>query len=212
MTKLTPSKALIFRIIHKDNIEKVFSDGLQSRSLQEEGSNYTPIGNEEIIDRRMTKRVPIGSGGSYSDYIPFYFTPFSIMMHNILTGYHVPKRSREDIVIIVASLTDLDASGYDYVFTNQHALSQTDLQFHNTLDDLPEIDWKLLNKRDFKRDPDDPGKLLRYQAEAMVKDELPLKDTRGLVCYNEEIKAELSRQAKLQNIEITIKVLPNWYF
>jgi hypothetical protein len=45
-----------------------------------------------------------------------------------------------------------------------------------------------LNKRDFKRDADDPGKLLRYQAEAMVKGQLPLHEIRGLVRYNEEIK------------------------
>jgi hypothetical protein len=30
------------------------------------------------------------------------------------------------------------------------------------------VDWPLLQKRDFKRDPDDPAKLERYQAEALV--------------------------------------------
>lgn len=69
-----------------------------------------------------------------------------------------------------------------------------------------------MNKRDFKRDADDPGKLLRYQAEAMVKGQLPLHKIRGLVCYNEEIKEELTRQASLQNLELNIKVLPKWYF
>lgn len=120
-------------------MEKLFCDGLQSRAGLKSEADYIPIGNEEIIDRRMSKRVPIGSGGSYGDYIPFYFTPYSIMMHNIVTGYNVPQLARKDIVIVVASLVDLENTGYDYVFTNQHALSQTDLQFFHHLDDLVNI-------------------------------------------------------------------------
>jgi len=211
LTELTSEKALIFRIIHRDNIESLFRDGLKSRASVGADADYTPIGNEEIIDRRQGKHVPIGTGGNYSEYIPFYFTPFSIMMHNIVTGYNVPKRARKDIIIAVASLVDLEKQGYDYVFTNQHALSQTDLQFFNTQEDLTNIDWDLLNQRDFKRDSEDPGKLLRYQAEAMVKGHLPLQSLRGLVCYNEKVQTELSRHAEGQNIGIAIKVLPTWY-
>jgi hypothetical protein len=39
-------------------------------------------------------------------------------------------------------------------------------EFHNTLDRLDRVDWPRLQARDFKRDPDDPGKFERYQAEA----------------------------------------------
>jgi hypothetical protein len=211
MTQLTAEKALIFRIVHRDNIESIFRHSLQSISSLEPDSSYTSIGNDEIIDRRKHKQISLGSGGNYSDYIPFYFTPYSIMMHNILTGFNVPMLKKEDILIVVSSLIDMDARGYEYVFTNQHALSQTDLQFFNKLEELSAIDWELLNSRDFKRDPDDPGKLLRYQAEAMIKGNLPLSEIRGLVCYNETIQEELSRQAAQQNLDLTIKVLPKWY-
>ena len=41
--------------------------------------------------------------GTLNDYVPFYFTPFSIMMYNIKTGYggikHVPN---EKIAILVS--------------------------------------------------------------------------------------------------------------
>ena len=192
-------------------MENLFKYGLQSRSSMEVDTEYTPIGDEEIIMRRQKKQVPIAAKRSYSDYIPFYFTPYSIMMHNILTGYNVPKRKREDIIIVVSSLRDMQQKGYDYVFTNQHALSETGLQFYDKLEELEAIDWDLLNQRDFKRDPDDPGKLLRYQAEAMVRDTLPLTDIRGLVCYNDQVRQDLSGHAMKQNLELNIKKLPDWY-
>jgi hypothetical protein len=41
-------------------------------------------------------------------------------------------------------------------------------QYFTDLDDLAKVDWDLLNKKNFRHDPDDPGKKERYQAEALV--------------------------------------------
>jgi len=51
--------------------------------------NYRNIGNPDLIDKRSRRVVPIPPGGTLSDYVPFYFTPFSMMMYNIKTGYGV---------------------------------------------------------------------------------------------------------------------------
>jgi hypothetical protein len=56
-------------------------------------------------------------GGTLSDYIPFYFTPYSIMMYNIRTGYGVKQVPNEDIVIFVSSLPHVVAQGLRFVFT-----------------------------------------------------------------------------------------------
>ena len=39
---------------------------------------------------------------------------------------------------------------------------------------LDRIDWAILRSRDFKRDPEDPGKFERYQAEALIYKYLPI--------------------------------------
>ncbi len=61
-------------------------------------------------------------GGTLSDYIPFYFTPFSMMMYNIKTGYgSVRQFPNSEIVIMVSSLRGLAEGGVSAVFSDRHA-------------------------------------------------------------------------------------------
>jgi hypothetical protein len=39
--------------------------------------DFRNIGNADLISKRETRQVPIPPGGMLSDYIPFYFTPWS---------------------------------------------------------------------------------------------------------------------------------------
>jgi hypothetical protein len=48
--------------------------------------NYRNIGNIDLIDKRSRRLVPVPPDGTLGDYVPFYFTPFSIMMYNIKLG------------------------------------------------------------------------------------------------------------------------------
>ena len=58
------------------------------------------------INRQAVALIP--PGGTLSDYVPFYFTPFSIMMFNIKTGYGgITKRDNKDIIIFVSSIHKL---------------------------------------------------------------------------------------------------------
>jgi len=47
--------------------------------------------NPDLIDKRSRRVVDVTPGGTLSDYVPFYFTPYSIMMLNVMTGYNVKK-------------------------------------------------------------------------------------------------------------------------
>ena len=81
------------------------------------------IGNQELIAKRDRKTVPIDPGGLLSDYVPFYFTPASIMMYNIKTGFRSGSPlDNTNIVIMVASLRDLVSNEVQAVFTDRHAL------------------------------------------------------------------------------------------
>ena len=57
------------------------------RNSASQDKNYVNIGSASLIDKRSQRTVPIPPGGTLSDYVPFYFPPFSIMMLNIKTGY-----------------------------------------------------------------------------------------------------------------------------
>lgn len=209
---LSAEKALIFRIVHRDNLAWVLGHGLYCRNAEVCNPAFVNIGNPDLIDRRTRREVVIEPGGTLSDYVPFYFTPHSPMLYNIHTGYGgITQRGNEEILIFVSSLHRLHELGHRFVFTNRHAYLQT-AEFFNALARLDRVDWQLLNSRNFKRDPDDPDKFARYEAEALVHRRLPLDALLGVACYNNRIKEWIDRLLAEHKIDLAVKILPGWYF
>src|SRR5580700_1426239 len=122
MATLGPEAAQIFRITHVNNLPWILDNGLHCQASDLRDPNFIPIGMEDLIRRRGSRRVAAGSGGMLSDYVPFYFTPWSVMMYNIKTGHNgVIQRPNGDIAVLVSSLHDLAQLGVSFVFTNGHA-------------------------------------------------------------------------------------------
>lgn len=212
MSSLTPEKALIFRITHVDNVPWLLDHGLPCRNSSQTDPSFRTIGNPDLIARRQHRTVPIAPGGTLADYVPFYFTPYSIMLYNLKTGYGgVPKQRNEDIAILITSLHRVAERGIGFVFTDRHAYVQT-ASFFNALDDLKHLDWALLQSRDFRNDPEDPGKKERYQAEALVYRHLPADALMGVVCYDANTMARLKAEADRRKLGLQVLAKPTWYF
>lgn len=210
--KLNPEKALIWRIVHRDNLDWILEHGLHCGNSLTRAPGWISIGNPELTEKRASHPVPMPPGGFLNDYVPFYFTPFSPMLRNIHTGWGgVHKRSNEEIVILVSSLYQLDALGLPFVFTDSHAYYQW-AGYYTELADLGKIDWTLLQRRDFQRDPEDPGKFERYQAEALVYNYLPVEGLLGIVCYTEPLKLRIEEQIRVRNLKLPVYVRTEWYF
>lgn len=110
------------------------------------------------------------------------------MLRNIHTGWGgIQRRPNEEIVILVSSLHHIAGLGLPFLFTDCHAYYQW-ADFYADLADLDKIDWTLLQALDFKRDPEDPAKFERYQAEALIHHHLPVSGLLGIVCYTEALK------------------------
>lgn len=210
---LNPGKALIFRIVHIANVPWILAhDGLYCRNSPRQDPKYVNIGNAELIDRRSRRVVPVGPGGTLSDYVPFYFTPFSIMMFNIKTGHgSITRRENKDIVIFVSSIPRLQELRLPFVFTNQHAYA-VDTQFFTDAAALDRIDWPLLQSRNFKTDDSDPGRQLRYQAEALVHGYVPLSAVLGIGCHDPAVKQHLDALLAARGRQMDVKATPSWYF
>ena len=210
---LNPEKALIFRIVHVSNVPWILDQGgLDCRNCPEQDPNYVNIGSTDLIDKRSRRIVPIPPGGTLSDYVPFYFTPFSIMMFNIHTGHGgVTRRGNSEIAIFVSSIHRLHKLGLVFLFTDQHAYPP-DTTFYDSIDDLSVIDWPLLRSRNFKTDDDDPGKQLRYQAEALIHGRVPLNALLGIGCHSDSARENLELMIKERDLELTVKTAPAWYF
>ncbi|MBE0430004.1 MAG: DUF4433 domain-containing protein [Thermoleophilia bacterium] len=105
---LTPERALIFRITHISNVVWILEHGLYCPSSDKRDPNFQPIGSPDLIEKRARRIVPVSPDGTLADYVPFYFTPCSPMLFNILTGHNdIVKRSPSAIVVMVSSLTKL---------------------------------------------------------------------------------------------------------
>lgn len=80
------------------------------------------------------------------------------------------------------------------------------------MSDLGQIDWAILQSRDFRRDPDDPGKVERYQAEALVHKTLPCAGLLGITCYDDGTAGELRRLVEKRGLGLQVIKKQGWYF
>jgi hypothetical protein len=209
--RLNAENGYIWRIVHRNNIPWILDHGLVCANGANLDPNFAPIGNRDLIARRTHRIVPIPPGGTLSDYIPFYFTPFSPMMYNIYTGRSVPRQANSDICMLVSTLPWLQQMNIPFVFTDRHAYTQL-AYFSGDIRELDKIDWGLLQTRNFARNPDDPEQIERYQAEALVHRHVPIAGLTAIVCYTESIKADLERLVAERELTLTVQALPNWYF
>lgn len=209
---LNPRKALIFRITHLENLPWLLAHGLYCRSAAEQDPRFISIGKQELIDKRVTRKVPVPPGGVLSDYVPFYFTPASMMLYNIVTGHGVARQSREDIVVLVSSLPHLQQLGVPFVFTDRHAYL-ANAEFSSRLEDLAEfVPWELLQAKEFKRDLENPDKTDRYQTEALVHRHLPASALLGIGTYTEAVRTAVVAQVAAHNLQLKVLTRPNWFF
>lgn len=208
---LNAEKALIWRIVHRDNVPWILDNGLPCANSPRLHNSYVHIGNADLIDRRRHRAVPMPPGGTLADYVPFYFTPFSVMMKNIHSGRGVPQRRNEEIVILVSSLHHIQKLGLPFLFTNAHAYPDW-ASYYNDLARLDQIDWGILQRRDFKRDSEDPRKMERYQAEALIYQHLPIAGLIGIVCYTEPMRLQLEQQVQARGLDLPVYARQGWYF
>ncbi len=178
---LTPERALIFRITHLDNLRWILRNGLHSSSSETLDPDFRTIGLPGLIERRSHWRVPVDPGGALGDYVPFYFTPFSPMAYKVHTGHGVPMVPNDRIVILTSSLHRLAEQDVPFLFSDRHAADHTALFFRD-LRELERLSWEQLRTRDFSGDEDDPLKVSRYEAEALVHRHLPIDALLGIAC------------------------------
>jgi hypothetical protein len=209
---LNPERALIFRIVDVANVPWILDHGLHCKNAPDQDPDFVNIGSAELIGKRAHRQVPVPPGGVLSDYVPFYFTPFSIMMFNIKTGWGgITRRENRDIVIFVSSIHRLRELGLPFLFTNQHAYP-VDTEFYSRTEDLDKIDWPLLQSKNFKTSDADPGRQVRYQAEALVHRHVPLNALIGIGCNDGQVCERLQSMVETRGLSLSVKATPIWYF
>ncbi len=210
--KLSPEKALIFRVTRIDNVPWALAHGLCASQHPKQDPGFVSIGLEGLIDARKRRNVPVEPGGTLADYVPFYFTPYSPMLYNVVTGRNVVRQPREQLAVLVSSLHRVAELGCRFVVSDRHAYLNN-ARFINRVDQLIDwVPWALLRSRDFSHDPENPEKTERYQAEALVHWSLPAEALLGVVVYNEASRAQVLEQVDSLGLSIRVLAQPGWFF
>jgi hypothetical protein len=209
---LRPDRALVFRITHINNVPWILDHGLHCASSDVLDPNFRPIGDRELIEKRAGRPIPAHPFGTISDYVAFYFTPCSVMLYNIKTGFRgIEQVPMKDIAVLVSSLPALEEHGVPYLFTKCHAYL-AEAQFFSSLVNLAEVDWAILRDRDFRNTPDDQGKKQRYQAEALAYGRVPVVALHGIAVYGDTECARIRKQVVERGLDIKVITRPGWFF
>lgn len=211
MRKLSKENAYVFRITHIDNMPWIMKHGLHCRTSPVQDPTFRTIGDPDLILKRTARQVPAGRRGGLSNYVSFYFTPFSPMLYKIKTGHGVPAVPMSDIVILATSLPRCVETETEFVFIDRHAYLVT-ARYFTDLKHLDQIDWKLIASRDFKRDTNRPDKVERYQAEALIYRHVPISTLLAIICYCPAAESRILEMQKAAGLSLRTVVNPDWFF
>ena len=206
-------KKYCYRITHIQNLPLILQYGILNKNHPDADGGYIDIGNPEIIDVRSTTPVKINDYGMIGDYVPFYFTPKSMMLFNIITGYRapvVPKRRRSEILVIRCLIEDL-ADLPQWFFTDGQGNDMA-TDHYNNLAELDTIDWEAIQQSNFKKSDGDYDRPRRYQAEFLVHQRVPVESIESLNVYNQDAADYVNEQLTQNNINLAVHIQPKYFF
>lgn len=210
---INKNKTFCYRITHRDNLARILQNGLVNKNHANADPDFVSIGNPEIIDVRSTTPVGLAGFGMIGDYVPFYFTPRSIMMYNIITGYYkprVPQRSKEELIVIRCLIEEL-AQRPQWFFTDGQA-NDGETGHYADLKHLNKIDWHSIQNSIFAKTANDYDLQRRYQAEFLVHDAVPANCFESICVYSNKMHAWAQNQLNNEGKMTEVRIIKPYFF
>lgn len=200
-----------------EHLATVIEHGLLSdTAAHEAGLLTTEVGNLRIKDQRRQQAVPLAPGGAVADYVPFYFAPRSPMMYAISRG-NVPTYTggTKRLVYLLSTLERLQELGYEPLLTDRNAaLSYTAYRAFDLADPIDDdfIDWDLMAKEYWNNTPEEPQRVERRMAEALVHERVAWAAITQIGTQSEIVETEVRTILAAARSSIPVNVRPKWYF
>lgn len=211
-----PVPTPIYRLVHVDNLDTLLArDALHAPNFTPaDGLIYKTIHNVNVQINRRLKQIVCGPCGSVHDYVPFYFGPLSVMLLNLKTGRVAGySEGQEPLVYLKTTVQSVVSSGCKFVFTDGHGLA-TFTSWFDDMNDLPHVDWKLVNERYWADRPDDNDRQRRKQAEFLIWRDCSWTVVSEIGVLNTTAKArvEACLARYPQRHQPPVNVRPGWYY
>lgn len=208
-----PSPVYLFRIIHIDNLPYILNIGkLTTSNHPQADPNYIGIGDQTLIQSRNARIITLPPGGTFAEYVAFYFGPRSPMLYNIKNGFQgVAKLPQEKIIYLVSTFDQIQKNSLPYLFFDGHGYHELSSPYNNPKD-LGQIDWQMVKATQWNDTVEDSDRKRRKQAELIVHNEVPVDCLAGIAVYNDSAKqkVELMVQNAQKNFKVIVK--KSWYY
>lgn len=200
----------IYRMIHKDNLAKLLEWGgdYAPNQCAARGLTKRTIHHAHIMDRRQSRSVSCGDGGTLADYVPFYFRKRSPMLYAIKGGQVEGYSGQRDIVFLQSTAERVAAANVDFAFTNGHAVIAY-AEFFDSLDDLEQVPWNAVRAKYWHDILD--GKF-KCQAEFLVKDFFSLDLVEKIGVYDAAMRAQVEELLRRSRKNLLVLPEQGWYF
>lgn len=202
----------IFRITHIHNLPFILQHGLYCPEAELQDPAFQPIGFPTLIEYRKERVVPVSPGGNLHDYIPFYFWYRSPMLYVISKGNdpEVIPTAQKDIIYIVSSIEALQQFGCRFVFTDRHAKLEY-ANFYNDPQQMAQLNREMIKTDQWGRQYG-PERREMKMAECLVHQHLPIEAVIGFAVKDEQAKGVVDSSLRENQLQIPVKVKPNFYF
>lgn len=200
-----------------EHLASVIEHGLLSDTAAHEmGLLTTEVGNPRIKDQRRQQAVPMLPGGVVADYVPFYFAPRSPMMYAISRG-NVPTYTggTKRLVYLLSTLECLHELGHKTLLTDRNAaLSYTAYRAFDPADPINDdfIDWGLMSNDYWNNTPEEPQRVERRMAEALVHKRVAWGAITRIGTQSKVVAAEVRAFLASAQSSVPVDVRPKWYF
>ncbi len=211
---INKNRNFCYRICHINNLSHILQNGLCTKHHPQASKDFISIGNPDIIDVRDDTLVKIDGYGNIGEYVPFYFTPKSMMLFNIITGYRapvVPKLNKEEIIVFRSEIIELSKLDR-FFFTDGQANVTSITKHYNNLKKISNIDWDIIHNSDFKKVAADTDKQRRYQAEFLVYHHVPISCIESISVYNDKAATFVKKELAKTDIIKTVRVVKEYFF
>jgi hypothetical protein len=181
----------LWHMTHRNNVENILKNGILSNTQAFNLTNPVDISNHGVQRRREAKDPFYNR--KIHDYTPTYLNIKNPMLY-------VRKDMQDELCLIEVSLSALSED--NFIFTDGNAASR-DTKFFNSLNDLENLPWDVLNASYWNNFED--GKRKRC-AEVLIYPSIEPESIKKIYCYSDVTLQQLS------SVNCTITKARNLFF
>ena len=211
-----PVQPKLYHITHVNNLPRIVADGglWSDSAIAARGGPAENVGMQEIKGRRRALPVTCHPGDHVADYVPFYFSPRSIMLYILHQANHAGLTYRGGQGPIVHLEADLHQTvtwagdnGRRWAFTLSNAGARY-AEFRDRIDQLVEVNWDAVAAAKWSAPTVTEGK----QAEFLLHEFFPWHLVQRIGVQTNGMYAQVTQALPSAGHRPALEILPDWYY